>query len=166
MLVTIEILRYYCPRCGCTVSILPDFLFPHKRYSSMLISNCLYLLFSCEKSIHSIHNRYNKLSRYLIYTWVRQWWYNSRNILMVLGDYFDLTVQPIEVSECVKSSYITSESLRAFLGCCDLILGGEIEVCDGNCDATGSPCDHRTCHGLLRQLQVKFSKLPFRLRIL
>jgi hypothetical protein len=136
----------------------------------MLISLCLYLLFSSEASIRAVHGRYSKLSRYLIYTWLRQWWYSSRNILMVLGDYFDLTVLPVEVSDSVKSSYITQESLRAFLGCCDLVLGGEIESCHGNCGIIGggkyNVCDHRTCYGLLRQLQVKFSGLPFRLRLL
>lgn len=162
--VEIEILRYYCPACGRTVSILPDFAAPHKYYSSFVISICLYLLFCCEAGIRDIARRFG-LFRSVISYWLRQFHFNRVNLATVLRDYFHIPVPVVELSAYGCSPHITGGSLRAFLSICELVLGGEIESCRGDCDRTLHSCEKRSCSGLIQGVQRYFSKLALSIGI-
>jgi len=156
----IEILRFYCPGCGQTVSILPDFVLPHKYYSSLVLSVCLYLLFCCECGIGDVSERFN-ISRSLLTGWLRQFYFNRINVLTILRDYFGISSSGVEVSSYRHSPHITSETLQAFLGLCELVFGGEIASCRGTCDKSIFSCDSRLCSGLFQGAQGVFSNLSF-----
>jgi len=69
----IGILRYYCPGCGKTVSILPEFLTPCKRYSLEEISRVFYLHFVLEMSLCLIFRSLLSATLSTICGWVKSW---------------------------------------------------------------------------------------------
>jgi len=158
--IEIEVLRYFCPGCGGTVSYLPDFAVPHKYYSSFVISVCLYLLLSCESGICDVAGRFSMHQSLLRY-WVKQWWFNRVNMITVLRDHFGIAVPEVKVGSHVRSRYITDESLCAFLCACELVFGGELESCRGNCAAGFADCEDSPCSVFLQRLQKCFLKLSF-----
>ena len=164
--VLINILRYYCPGCGGTVSILPSFCLPRKQHSAGVVSLCLQLVLACGVSLRNVNRAYPGLSRVLAGVWLKQWSLSSNGIISVLRHQFGFAPQVADVCVGHNSSYITPVGLQAFFISCDLVCGDDIIFCHGRC---GNPhtvkCDHRACAGILKGLQEEFSSLPFPVRL-
>ena len=164
--VMIAILRYYCPACGLTVSILPSFCLPRKQYSAGVISLCLQLVLSCEVSLRRISIAYPLVNRILAGVWLKQWSLSSPNIVSVLRDDFNFKARSISICVGHISRYITPTSLESFFVSCDFVLSNDLASCHGRCDISESViCSHRSCSIILKSLQERFSVLPFSVRL-
>lgn len=162
----IEILRYYCPRCGGTVSFLPSFAVPNRQYSAAIISICLQLVFACGISLSGINRLYPIAGRVLIGTWLRSWHYSSNGIISVLRNSFGKDPQTADICSGHNSKYITASALEAFFLSSDFVLGYELYNCDGKCNCLESLCGSHACSVILKGLQEKFSQLPFSVSLL
>ena len=162
----IPILRYYCPGCGHTVSFLPSFCVPRKRYSAGVISICFQLIFACGVSLRQFSKAYPVINRVLAGVWLKQWSLSSPGIITALRNNFNMAMQPCVICSGHNSSYITSESLESFFVSSDFVLGSELVSCHGGCDISGTVrCDDRSCSVIIRLLQEKFTTLPFNVRL-
>jgi hypothetical protein len=74
--------RFKSPRHGnMTVSVLPEFATPHKRYSLRVISLALFLHFFIGWSVSRVHRELSEPSRSTILGWRRDWLFNTVNLL-------------------------------------------------------------------------------------
>lgn len=159
--VLIMVLRYYCPNCGKTVSVLPSFCIPHKRYSAGVVSCCLQLVLACTMSLKAVSKAY-PVSRVLAGVWLKQWSLSANNIISILYNNFDFNTTTAEVCTGHNSGYITPGSLEAFFGSSDFVLGHELVSCHGKCGIPGIvECEKRECSGIIQALQERFAGLPF-----
>ncbi len=164
--VLIPILRYYCPKCGHTVSFLPSFCVPRKQYSAGVISLCFQLVFACGVSLRQFGKAYPAINRVLAGLWIKQWHFSSPGIISVLRSHFGFTPEPSDVYSGHYSKYIIPESIEAFFISCDFVLSDDLSSCHGLCDISGNvKCDNRACTGMIKGLQEKFSSLPFSVRL-
>ena len=163
--ILIKILRYYCPKCGVTVSILPSFCIPHKRYSAGVISCCLQLVLACTMSLKAVSKAY-PVSRVLAGVWLKQWSLSATGIISLLRNNFDFHTATMEVCTGHNSHNITPKSLEAFFGSSDFVLNDELVRCHGKCGLPGTvECEKRECSGILKALQERFSTLSFPVRL-
>lgn len=162
----INILRYYCQGCSGTVSFLPSFAIPRRRFSSGIISICLQLIFACGVSLKGINRAYSCVSRAVAGIWIKRWYYNSHGIISVMRNYFGIQPQPAVVCLGHNSRYITPESLEAFFVVSDFIIGDELCDCHGICNSKISSCDKRYCFDILKGIQERYSKLPLSVELL
>jgi len=164
--IEIKVVRFYCPGCRRTVSILPSFCLPHKRFSAAAVSCCLQLILACTMSLRAVSKAYPTVSRVLAGIWVKQWSFSASGIISVLRNNFGFDTTTADVCVGHNSRYITSTSLEAFFGSSDFVLGHELVDCHGQCDITGRViCEKCECHGILQALQERFSTLPFQVRL-
>lgn len=164
--VIIKLLRYYCPGCGHTVSILPSFCIPRKQYSAGVISLCLQLILACAVSLRQVNRAYPLISRVLAGVWLKQWSFSGNGVLSVLRNSFGFKPQSADMRAGHNSRYITPGSLEAFFISCDFACEDEINICHGECDISNTvKCERRMCAGILKSLQEKFAALPFPVRL-
>ena len=163
---SIKILRYYCCSCDRTVSYLPSFALPRRRFSAKIVSICLQLIFACGVSLNGVSRAYPCVSRVLVGSWVKRWYYNSNGIISVMRNYFGIQVQKADVCSYHNSRYISEQSLEAFFIISDFVIGNEICDCSGDCNAEISSCIKRYCWGILEGIQKRFSSLPLCVELL
>jgi len=164
MFVMIVVLRYYCPGCRRTVSVLPDFCVPWKRYGAMFIGRVLQLVFVCEQSFRSAGGRFGSSCRIMAGVWARQWSSRASALVTVLQNSFNVKRLP-----CFNDLYdrpglgVTKVGVEAFMLCSDLALGRELVGCDGKCGPRGhGACsEDGACRGILPGLQAALAGLPF-----
>ncbi len=162
----INILRYYCSGCGGTVSFLPSFAVPRKQFSARIISICLQLILACGLSFKGVTRAYPCVSRVLVWSWIKKWYYNSKGIISVMRNYLGIQPQKSDICSYHHSRYISEESLEAFFIVSDFVIGDEICGCAGDCNAEASSCVRRYCFGILEGIQKRFSRLPFFVELL
>lgn len=160
----LPVLRYYCRKCGHTVSYLPSFAVPRRQFSAALISICLQLVFACGTSFRAIEKAYPSVKRVLVGNWIKSWYYSSKGIISVMRSMYKSDVMLCDVCSGHKSRYITPESLEAFYLVSDYVLGYELCECNGKCDSKASYC--RACSEILKKIQEAFSDLPFKVSLL
>jgi hypothetical protein len=164
--ILIPILRYYCPRCGHTVSFLPSFCVPHKQYSAGVISLCFQLIFACGVSLRQLGKAYPVINRVLAGVWLKQWHFSSPGILAVLRSHFGFNPEAADICSGHHSKYIIPESLEAFFASSDFVLSNHITSCHGLCDTSEKiKCDDRACTVIFKGLQENFSTLDFSVRL-
>ena len=163
---SIKILRYYCSGCTGTVSYLPSFVVPRKQFSARIISICLQLIFACGLSLKGVSRAYPNVSRVLVWSWIKKWYYSSKGIISVMRNYFGVQLHKADVCTYHNSRYISEESLEAFFIVSDFVIGDEICGCAGNCNAEASSCGRRYCSGILERIQKRFSTLAFFVELL
>ncbi len=164
--ILINVLRFYCPGCRHTVSVLPSFCLPNKRYSASAVSCCLQLLLACEVSLRALNKAYPAVSRVLAGVWLKQWNFSSTGIISSLRNTFDFITKSAEVCTGHKSSYITAVSLEAFYGVSDFALGYELVNCHVACGiASAVNCQQRDCNDILKVLQERFTVITPSVRL-
>lgn len=78
----VEIRRYICPRCGCTISFIPDFILFRRSMSSidvfLVISKALNKTSTLNSCIIKINSQYKylELSRQLLYQYIKRYLQN------------------------------------------------------------------------------------------
>ena len=155
--ILICILRYYCPDCGGTVSFLPSFAVPRRQYSAGLISICLQLAFVCGVSYTGINAQYPNVSRVLVGTWVKSWYYSSIGIITAMINHFDVKRHKTDKCSCHTGRYISETSLEAFFIVSDLVIGSELCECSGKCGFRDFSCVDRACSVIIKTIQEKLS---------
>ena len=177
-MVWIAVLRYRCPVCGQTVSFLPSFCVPRKRYSSALISWTLYLILVCKESLRSWSSRYRDKKAYgddlysanadlmsekvriISGIWLKQWSFGATGVVSELRSNFKVKPRNIKVASGHYSKFITKVALRAFHACGELVLDRELVVCKCNFTLrTVRYCpSNTTCMSVLPSVLEIFSK--------
>lgn len=164
----ISVLRFRCPVCGQTLSFLPSFCVPRKRYSTAIISWTLYLVLVCEVSLRNWSSRYRDdkkygTSRYLANAdpmsekvriisgvWLKQWSFGATGVVSELRSHFDVKPRNIKIGSGHHSKFITEVALRVFHACGELVLGKKLVAC--KCNLTLRTID--SCPGNIECMSV------------
>ncbi len=137
------ILRYLCPVCLCTVSILPDFLTPGKHYSLGEISRVLHLYFVACVKVHLIYQSLLSASESTLRSWIRDWDFNHKYLLLK-----GLLESGISTAEEIASRMNQSDNTRkvAFDLCALYSMGkGGLKCRKVNCGEYVLETEHRVC---------------------
>lgn len=142
------------------MSILPSFCVPHKRYSARLIGRCFQLVFGVELDIVSVCRAVKVRWVSTLREWLRQWDYNSRNVITVLSGDAGIGRRAVEAAGDAGSSPVNPYSLEAYLMACEFALGDEIWDCGAECiSGNGVQCAHCMCWNLFGAFGVKLGSL-------
>ena len=153
----IGILRYYCPGCGKTVSILPEFLTPCKRYSLEEISRVFYLHFVLEMSLCLIFRSLLSATLSTICGWVKSW--SSSCGHLVLKGFVEAGItssgEHFPGGDCGQ---------WAFAACDRYVFPGGLCCVTTNCGEYVLPeeselCEHRQCREILPKVQLRLQGL-------
>jgi hypothetical protein len=70
----IAVRRFGCrrPGCGCTISLLPSFCVPFKRYGSAIVESCLDAVLGVGQSVRQWCDREGVTDRATAGSWIRQ----------------------------------------------------------------------------------------------
>ncbi len=101
---SVGVFRFWCPRCGGTVSFLPDFCVPYKRFSVDVIGTTLWAVLVqnlAGRAAASEDSGYNKacFSYYCAADWVKQFCRNSHNLWHIGLARLGIAVVPVPDSE-------------------------------------------------------------------
>lgn len=85
-LVWIAVRRFVCRRagCGCTVSLLPSFCVPYKRYGSAVVESCLEAVLGPGQSVRQWSAEPGLTDRSTAGSWVRQFG-TASGLLLTVG---------------------------------------------------------------------------------
>lgn len=153
----VEILRYFCPGCGKTVGILPEFLTPYKRYTLREISRVFYLYFVVGASLRSIYRGLLTAVVSTIAGWLKSWAYTCRHLILrgfaaagiiSPGEYFS-------GGDCRQWAFVTCERyvFRESLGCVTVNCGEYVISGDY------TPCELQRCREILPRTQLRLQGL-------
>lgn len=153
----IRLLRYYCHGCGRTVSILPEFLTPYKRYALKEISRVFYLYFVINLSLCVIWRSLLTAALSTICAWIRDWGYTCKHL--ILRGFAEAGIISSEDhfpgGDCGQWAFTVCDRY-VFPGglCCVTINCGEYAL-----SGDGQICERQQCRDILPKTQLRLQEL-------
>lgn len=153
----VQILRYLCAGCGHTVSMLPEFLTPYKRYSLMEISCAFHMVFVIGLSLRVVYRRLLSAVASTISGWIRAWSRTCRHL--ILKGFGEAGMLP------PGESFSGGDPREWAFSVCELhVFAGALPCGTGNCGKYASPgdrspCENQGCREILPQIQLRLQGL-------
>ena len=153
----VKILRYLCTDCGHTVSMLPEFLTPYKRYSLREISRTFHMVFVRKSSLGEVCRSLLSAVMSTILGWISDWSRTCRHL--ILKGFGEAGILP-------PGAQFPGGDPRewAFSVCEQHVFAGALQCDPGNCGEYAppgdrSPCGNQRCREILPVVQLRLQGL-------